>query len=169
MSLVLGIMAIPDNWSNPSPVYRNGKYVTNGMVWVGLQQATEGDIEALKEATGGIADVDEASLVGRYHPDWSSNASLEKPRNARMGGLGSETYQLQKVGEGVRFSDEPMWLRRGGEMVYDSPIDGAYHVAKVGVTYTENRDGPEPGSEADVYLGDGEFYFDHKNGWWDVK
>ena len=158
----------------------------DGLVYVGKKPMTDKHVEALMAFlvatngyTGPVPPIDPLSVVGRWHPDWSS-AYEEASDGEPYGGLGSPVYETQKVGTGVKFTeaDKPIWYREkiGGEFLpHDGmvkgvpPNYGAYHTHDFGDGMTtENREGPKPGSQAERRLGDGEYSFDGENGWYIV-
>jgi len=174
--------SLPPNWGYPSPVYVGGEYRTDGMIWMGKERATEADIEALNEAVGATAGVDDGTLVGIYSPLWITFADKVaflqgNPPTSRMGGLGSQNYENQLVGEsdGALFrkpTDGDMWYTTTeGNLVYGIPPDnaGCYHNVYVGDGYYDPTEGVAQGSAADKILGRGEFYWDEKRRLYDVK
>ena len=174
---------VPPNWGIPSPVYVGGSYKIGGMIWMGKEHATEADIAALQESQGDDdVEIDQGTLVGIYHWSWMSFsdkvAFLQgNPKPSRMGGLGSDAYERQLVGEGDgaifrKESDGDMWYTTtGGELVYGIPPEnaGCYHNVYVGDGYYDPTEGVEQGSKADEILGKGEFYWDEKRRLYDVK
>ena len=160
------------DWSHPSPVYINGEYVTGGMVWMGKELVTLDDIQLLKKEMGDNVKVDRGSLVGLYHWAWTSlftRYSSGQP----AGGVGSEPYELQHVGEGqgAQFTKEPIWYTTcSGELVKGVPPEaGCYHMVSVGGGYMDAVEGPEEGSPADGVRGGGTFYWDNERKLYDVK
>ena len=145
-----------------------------GMVWWGTGPATAADIKNLKIALGDSVKIDEGSLVGLYHPLWISKADADKDRSARKGGYGSATYQNQFVKSGVffwdqRYDGDGWYYNSDGESVKGTPPDaGACHqVYNDG--YYDIWEGPEPDTEAEAFLGDSSYYFDVKQGVYQVK
>lgn len=181
--LSLGGGGLPPGWGYPSPIYVNGEYVSGGMIWMGKKAATEADIEALRQAVDGAAvTIDDGTLVGIYNWRWHTFAEevallQGRPPTSRMGGLGSQNYENQHVGEskGALFrkeSDGPMWYTdTKGNLVYGIPREnaGCYHQKYVGDGYYDMVEGVEQGSPADKILGKGEFYWDEKRRLYDVK
>lgn len=181
--LSLGGGGIPANWSYPSPIYIDGSYQSDGMIWTGKKAATEADIEALKNSDAGPnVKIDERSLSGIYSWRWRTFAEevmflRGTPPTSRMGGLGSQNYENQLVGEsqGALFrkeSDGPMWYTDSkGNLVYAVPPKnaGCYHRKYVGDGYYDAVEGVEQGSPADKILGKGEFYWDEQRRLYDVK
>ena len=166
-------------WSYPSPASDG---TTEGFVWFGYEAATKEDQQAWcdflnnEKAGGGDHTIentawDEASMVGRYHPDWTSNFYSKASGGDKPGGLGSHTYETQHVGAGVQFAKAPIWhYTAEGEFVKEIPADaGAYHPVDVGGGYSDNHAGPAPDSDAAVYLGDSFYYFDETDCWYEVK
>lgn len=162
----------PDNWSNPSPVYINGGYVTGGMVWIGKQAVTIDDIRALQDAYGKNVKIDMGSLVGLY--DWSWTSLFTRHSTGQpMGGVGSTAYENQHVGEsqGAVFAKKAIWYTDcSGELVKGIPPEaGCYHLVMVGGGYMDAYEGPEKGSPADKVRGSGEFYWDEERKLYDVR
>ena len=159
-------------WSQPSPVYINGEYVTGGMVWMGNQRVTLDDIQLLKNEMGDSVKIDRGSLVGLYHWAWTSLWTRYSSGQS-AGGVGSEPYELQHVGEGqgAQFTKEPIWyVDCSGEFVNGIPPEaGCYHMVMVGGGYMDAVEGPEPGSPADKARGNGTFYWDDERKLYDVK
>ena len=166
-------------WSNPSPVYIDGEYVTGGMVWFGYEECTKEDqqdwVDFVNSGKGSMTiddfEWDYASFVGRYHPDWTSHHYSNTSGGDKPGGLGSFTYETQHVGAGVQFAKAPIWhYTAEGEYVKEFPADaGAYHSVDVGGGYSDNHAGPAPDSDAAAYLGDSHYYFDETDCWYEVK
>ena len=176
-------------WSKPSPVYVDGAYHSDGMIWSGNLPMTEADRLALFSMLRrdyepsahtiyeGKSDIemealikmDSASLVGRYDPSYSTYASAHSGHRAK-GGIGSEVYQLQKVGRGVQFTKKKIWRTdAAGEMTKSIPPNcGAYHFKDMGDGYRDAHDGPAPGSKAEKMLGTGHYVWDAKHQWWTV-
>ena len=172
---------LPPNWGYPSPIYVDGKYQSDGMLWLGKEKATEADIQALKAELGEDVEIDEGTLCGTYTWHWiqfsDKVALLQGTQPKRMGGLGSQVYEYQLVGggDGCTFrkeSEGDMWyINTAGDLVYGIPPDnaGAYYKKYVGDGYYDNVEGVEQGSAADDALGRGEFYWDEKRRLYDVK
>ncbi len=161
------------NWSNPSPVYILGEYRSNGMLFYGVHPVTVADFEALNAyMNGNPYSVDRRTLKGRYHPDWKTYGDVVSRSDPkfRSGGLGSDIYELQKVGSGVQFRTDPMWYtNKQGVFVNGVPGDiGEYHGIEDG-GYMDYFEGPEPGSPAAEILGDGAYFWDIDNGWYAVR
>lgn len=158
------------SWSHPGPVWVHPTgYETGGMIWIGNVPCAESDIEAMRETLANPnAQPDPLSLVGRWHPDYSTFGNEHNPSAPKNGGLGSFAYEMQKVGEdGVAFTKEEIWYYgKDGKSVKGIPPEaGAYHRDM----YYEAWEGPKPGSPAEAYRGTGEFYWDEENQWYDVR
>lgn len=175
--LNLGNSFLPPNWSNPAPSFGS----IGGLVWFGLKAATDADLAeldaAIKRKAGPNAKykVDEASLVGRYHPDWSSHYYSKLDPEDRPGGLGSHTYEMQKIREGVEFAKGPIFhFNATGNLVKSKPKGnaGAYHKVPDpnDPVYVTNYAGPRPGSPAARQIGTTKrFYWDTANKWYSVR
>lgn len=123
---------------------------------------------------------DDASLVGRLDPDYTAEIwEKGEAGTAKMGGLGSHTYETQKVcggryGRGdVVFKDEdhkdhwhvtPAGERAYGRMEYGSN-GRSFHVDEWGQAVS----GPRPDTKAHNKLGDNSYKWNAKRGWWVVK
>jgi len=182
MSLSSGGGYLPPGWGYPSPIYVDGQYLDDGMIWMDKVAATEADIAALNAAVGTVAKIDQGTLVGIYNAFWMTFADkvgflTGRPPVSRMGGLGSQNYENQLVGEskGALFrkeSDGPMWYTdTKGNLVHGIPAAnaGCYHNKYVGDGYYDIVEGVEQGSPADVILGSGEFYWDETRRLYDVR
>lgn len=146
-----------------------------GWVFMGLEQPTDEEYQNLYDymQTNDVT-VDEFSLKGRWDPWWTAKIWLANETSTeKMGGLGSHTYETQKIGQGVQFMAEdkgPIWhINPDGERVY-SNLDydrtgRAYHIDD----WQQSVAGPEPGSEAEQLLGEGEYAWDGVNRWWTIK
>ena len=159
-------------WSYPSPVYISGEYRLGGMVWMGKQEATVEDIEAMRNYYGPDAEVDKTSLCGLWCWRWSSLFTRHSTGQP-AGGIGSQTYELQHVGDGAGalFAKDDIWYTTClGEFVKGVPPEaGCYHLKYVGDGYHDAYEGPEVGSPADLIRGNGEFYWDDERKLYDVK
>ena len=171
--LTLGGPDIP--WSHPSPVYNpvTKTYEHEGYVFMGLEPVTQEDYDKLSAYTGKPvteADCDAPSLVGRHHPDWNSHFYESVEPHQRPGGLGSDTYREQKVGDGVKFATKAIWHTNAeGNMVKEIPGDcGEYHTVMYPGGYADNFVGPAPESQAEERLGDGSYYFDDNHEWYAI-
>ena len=145
-----------------------------GMVWWGHKAATKNDIINLQVFLGEDVVIDEPSLVGLYHPLWVSVADAKKEHKYRKGGIGSIAYENQFVKSGVYFwpqqhDPDGGWYWIDGEMVKGTPPDaGACHkVYNDG--YNDVWAGPEPDTEAEKFLGGSKYYFDIKQGVYQVN
>lgn len=155
------------HWSYPNPA-EGHKPKTKGMVWMGKEEATDADLDELFEMMDGKVAVDKMSLVGRHAPNYNSYFYHVTEQQNPNGGKGSKTYEHQKVGSGVDFTDEPIWhINAAGTMVKDVPPNcGAHHYnSEEGVNYA----GPEPGSEAEKLLGDGQYKWGEGRGLYLIK
>jgi hypothetical protein len=171
-------------WSKPSPVFNHetGAYETDGFVWFGTHPVTSDDIWDLYnyltsspdstwqdpvEMFANGAHLDRLSLVGTYHPDWSSHNNQRLDASMRDGGRGSDIYMKQRVGDGVDFTKEPIWFVHPEHgMVKEIPPNCGAH-------YTDwdsvNRAGPEPGSEAFKRLGSGTYVWNSTAGMYEIE
>jgi len=166
-------------WSVPSAAYIGGQYISGGKVWTQKEPVT---LEQLKESieyyskphalgatpVPGIPpseqSYDKLSMVGRYDRRYNSFFYAVDGKRNPTGGEGSDTYELQYVGRGVKLSQEPVWFFKDGEYVKEVPVNG-YHTTSEDV----NREGPEPGSEAESLLGDGHYEWDSNEALWLIK
>jgi hypothetical protein len=160
-------------WSNPSGRWIEGQYVNRGVVWMGLKKATEKDIQAAADFFGvprSKLAIDKASLVGRHHQDWNSHFYEVRRPSQRPGGLGSKTYELQKVGEGVEFAKRPIFhFDAKGNYERKMPGKlGEHHKLFKGDT-NDAYVGPRTGSVAAKRVAGKEFYFDAKRGYYNVR
>lgn len=172
--LTLGGPDIP--WSHPSPWYNpsSKKYEHDGMVFYGLDKATQEDLDTLNDYLSGTRpgsvnlewkDVDHRALVGRYHAKWSNYWYDNDPNvepHQKPGGLGSDTYERQLVGYGVEFAKEPIWhYDAEGNFIKAIPANmGAYHKYNWPDGYSDLIAGPEPESEAAILLNGGSYGWD---------
>lgn len=160
-------------WSYPNKVYNPaaGQYEADGMIYIDNEPMTEKDLADLKRYFGMNVEVDERSIVGRYHPDWSTYFDEMTNNQNKMGGKGSSVYELQKVGKGVTFIKGETWYFEtlAGEMLYGKPPnEGAVHTVWID-DYPALLAGPEPGSEAEELLGDGEYKWNNVREWYEIK
>ena len=158
-------------WAKPSPVYADGAlYYGDGILWYGLKGGpTEEDYATLKrdmKAQGQPYTVDPRTLVGRHDASWTT-AGYEKvdmPAKYRVGGLGSRTYEFQNITPGANIATKKIWIH-GEDGTLEKivpPNSGLYWIDDEQLP----RAGARPGSAADIYIGDGEIYFD---GLWKVR
>lgn len=164
-------------WSVPSAAYVGGQYISGGKVWMETYPTT---LDHMKEslvyysqphALGATPmpgtppseqSYDKLSMVGRYDRRYNSFFYAVDGKRNPAGGEGSDTYELQHVGKGVKLTNEPIWFfNSDGDMVKEVPVNG-YHRTSDDV----NREGPEPGSEAEKLLGDGSYQWDAENALW---
>ena len=165
------------NWSWPAG--QNG----DGFVFMGMYPCTEDDFqglfdyltsspestwETLEDMWRAGVHVDRLSLVGKYHPDWSS-AWQKVKSGSPQGGVGSTTYEKQRCGAGVKFTRKAVWCYpdyESNELDRVVPSNYAYH-------YSEQRGtnvmGPEPGSEAERLLGDGTYVWNEERAMWEIE
>ena len=159
------------DWGAPAPVYMDGRYQTGGLIWLGTRAATEADKQAARDyyKRQNIL-FDEGTLVGTYHWAWNDFAWRHGAAK-KLGGIGSEVYEMQKVGQGVQFTSNAIWYTNSDNKLVKGipPQAGAYHYVDVGGGYRDAHEGPEPGSPADVYRGSGEFYWDEDQYLYDVR
>ena len=144
-----------------------------GLVFTGLEEVTQAELDAAREYFGEGADFDKFSFVGRWSPWYTAKIWIAgETTTEKMGGLGSATYETQHVGEGVSFKpeDQPdiFHTNPDGVVVFgvvDYPRTGrSYHTGAAGTIA-----GPEPGSEADDWLGDdGTYYWDNSQRLWAI-
>lgn len=153
----------------------------HGMWFMGYEPATQDDIDALMnylnqnpKGRDRAVKIVESSKLGRLDRDWGKGFSSAK----KYGGLGSHTYEVQKVNGGPGVNDvafrkddaKAIWhigpdgKRCHGVLDYDK-TGTAFHKDEWGQTVT----GPEPGSAAEEKLGDGEYRWNKKNQWWVIK
>jgi hypothetical protein len=151
-----------DNWMMAGP----------GMVWIGTHQATQEDIDEVTEYFKGYypqgIPIEETTLCGTYSWKWQSS----DPQAKKFGGLGSLTYETQLWdGEGVSFTESPIWYyNSAGAMVKGIPPQlGAYHWVDKTDNVRDAYEGPEPCSKADLYRGNGEFYWNANRLMYDVR
>lgn len=165
-------------WSKPSPKYINGVYRSNGMVFIGKTPASEKDYDTLKAIMRGKPyRIDILTVGGLWDAAWTTYADLlaRTPPEHMMGGFGSAIYMMQKMFEGVRITENPIWLHgtdEDGVHTMDKivpPNYGAYHMVHVGDGYMDAYEGAEPDSQADKYIGDKDIFFDDENGWYAVE
>ncbi len=146
-----------------------------GWVFIGKEAADQNDYDDLLAFVEGVDEpynYDRLSIQGRWHPRWTyANAIILRiePEDM-MGGLGSNTYRMQKMHTGVKLTEERIWLNwydEDGNQVMEKvvpPNKGAYHQDNNQMIW----EGPMPGSQADKYIGDNKIFFDEKNGWYAV-
>jgi len=175
--LSLGGGTLPEGWSHANPIYIGGEYKTGGFVWTGKHPATADDLSAIAK----FGAPDQGTVSGLYSWDYHRFDELMaylqgRPPTNRMGGIGSQNYENQLVGEsdGALFrkeSDGPMWYTNSEKkLVYGiPPMAGCYHKKYVGDGYYDNVEGVEQGSKADAILGRGEFYWDEARRLYDVR
>ena len=164
----------PANWAYPVKIYVNGKYIHDGMWWMGKEAVTVADIVALADAFGSDVDVDTRTLVGRHNRSWSTLFNKHNPGAVPSGGEGSTCYELKLVGEegnGVQFSKDGIWhYDADNNFIKGIPgCAGEYHKAYAGDGYYDSYAGPEPGSVAATMLGDGEYYWDAERALYDIR
>ena len=157
-------------WSYPSPASDG---TTDGFVFMGDNRVTIEDFQKLEvylERDDFDRDsVDGLSLCGLLHRDWNSNFYSKASGGNKPGGLGSEKYETQYVGDGVKFNKEPIWFNTAaGELVKEIPEQG-YHTTYSDSGDADSYEGPEPGSEADSLLGDGLYKWDEQNGFYIIE
>jgi hypothetical protein len=145
-----------------------------GMVWYGLPPATEDDVAEIKAFLNRPdAAIDQMSLVGRYDKTWNSEGFASVDERNPNGGEGSHTYETQKCGGGdnVWFAKDKIWYYTDESktvMLKGIPVEnaGAYYQQHMSDGYVDNVAGPEPGSPADIGLGDGVFGWNGTRGWY---
>ena len=154
-----------------------------GWVFMGYEEVTEADYASLDAylQSGGIkladVNIDRFSLVGRWDPWWTAKIFIKgETTSTKMGGLGSHTYEVQKIGQGVEFMPEDkgaVW-HFSPDMEYtraviDYPKTGRAFHKNFNEPYTGTLfAGPDPESEAAEILGEGAYAWDEENSWWVV-
>jgi hypothetical protein len=160
----------PNNWVNPSPVFiqsEDAYYQGEGLLWYGKKDGpTEEDYAELEAAADGKSySIDDLTLIGRYHPEWTTacDEKVNSPHDERAGGIGSEVYEMQNISRGASLADKKIWItgEDGSLTKMIPPNSGLYWTDDEQI----NRVGARPGSVADKYIGDEELYFD---GMWKV-
>lgn len=144
-----------------------------GWVFMGLTEASSNDLQRLYDQEGTEVEIDTFSICGRWNKWWTgkqwlaNDTTMEKP-----GGIGSHTYEVQKVGAGVEFKpeDQPgVWhVNPEGQYVM-APIDyprtgRSFYKDYAGTT----RCGPNPDSPAAEILGEGSYWWDEEERYWVV-
>lgn len=169
-------MIWPADWVKPSPVYVPGEqqyYPGEGMLWYGREnEPTKADYAALDaalESQGhGEYSIDKLTLVGRYHPKWTTacDEKVDTPKSSRDGGYGSPTYEMQNIFPGASLTEEPIWIhgKDGSLEKIVPPNSGLYWMDLNQMAWA----GAEPKSVADEYIGDEKLYFDRVAGMWKV-
>jgi hypothetical protein len=171
-------------FSSPKTVSHSGEHHSDGMVWQGdlpMTRQDELDVYAMlrrdddphahtmysgdsDEQMDALIQFDPASIVGRYDPEYSTYYFRHKG-GTKYGGIGSEIYERQNIGKGVKFTKKKIWIHGQGTMAKMIPPNhGAYHVDSLQRAIA----GPEPLSLADELLGDGHYQWDTENQWWIV-
>jgi hypothetical protein len=159
----------PGGWSYPSPVSVNGQMMSDGMIWTGDHPVTEEQMAELTETRGHETSIDSLTKVGRWHPNYDTFYHVHNQSAPRQGGIGSFAYETQKCGKGVVFTKTGiMFHHRNGKYKFGVPHNGAYHHRMAG-DGQEDFAGPEPGSEAEKLLGDGEYFWDNGHQWYDIR
>ncbi len=156
-------------WSSP-----RYEYASSGFIFMGERQVTAADLAELEDYIGGTPLIDHRSVVGRWHPEWSSAYYDDYPDHQnKPGGLGSHTYEVQKVNPlnngAVEFApedqEEVFHYDPDHNFVHgkiDYPNTGrAFYRATIGTVA-----GPRAGSLAALLLGDGSYVWDSENKWW---
>ncbi len=158
---------MPPDWSIGSPVYIDGGYTSGGLVWMGMNPATPENIAAATLALGDDTVFDYGTFYGRLDRRYKAYPYRIKNIPDPCGGLGSFTYQNQKVGYDVKFAEEMIfYFDESGNYVKGIPPNcGAHHSNY----YGEATVGPRPGSESEEILGeDGKYTWDEDNEYWVV-
>lgn len=178
----LGQGRVGMQWSHPSGGGM-GAY-DDGMVWYGSHPPTDNDYLSLyhymtssPESTWTLEDFfenvhfDVLSLVGRWHPDWSSGWEKNGSTGWPKGGLGSECYEKQRIAPGVDFFKKDSWYwDKEGNMVKGMPgTCGEHHEVHMGDTYYDSFEGPAPGSFAEAQVAGSHYYWDDENKWYAVE
>lgn len=144
-----------------------------GFIFMGLEPMTDEQLQDLIEFVGDTGvKVDPLSLPGRWDREWNAQIWLRgESTSDKPGGLGSHTYEVQKVGEGVEFRDDR-------EAIFHVAPDGNYVYGvldydRTGTAFHRNEyhttvAGPKPGSAAEELLGSGAYYWDAENDWWEI-
>lgn len=165
-------------WISADPTYGDG------WVWDGYGPATQGDIDDLVEYLKSSPftpddmelELDSGTLVGRFDATFSCASDEPKsvPVYQRRGGLGSQTYQTQRVAgrNYVEFREEGeggIWHYHDGQRVY-----GTLDYPKTGRAWFNPGDGsvisgPQPGTRASRLLGEKSYVWDATNEWWSIK
>ena len=167
---------IPDGWAFPNPVMFGDKAATGGMVWIGTRRMSADDKAELRKVMGPSVLIDPRSVVGKYDMRWTTFFNYYTDNPIPSGGVGSECYELQLVGEvggGVKFADEPIFAfnpqKPEDGLIFAIPPDaGAYHQLFSG-GYVDNFWGPEPGSEADRLHSGGTYLWNRSRKLYEVK
>jgi hypothetical protein len=138
----------------------------NVAIWWVMEnrEPTEDDYDALAIGMKNVGvtkyDVDDLSLVGRYHADWTTAEDVEDrtPPEQMDGGLGSNIYEMQNLTPGGKIAEKKIWIHGDDDSMTKMipPNSGLYHVDNHQVA----RAGAEPDSPADKYVGDKELHFD---------
>jgi hypothetical protein len=127
-----------------------------GMVWYGMDEATEEDVQEIRDFLNNQeAAIDELSVCGRHAREWNSNGYDSVGERNPNGGEGSAVYEQQKVGmDNVQFAKEPIWFYTAdGDLIKDIPPNaGAYHQKHISDGYYDNIAGPEPDSPSHRWL-----------------
>lgn len=141
----------------------------DGFIFMGLEAATQEDMDELEAYAGGEPVIQQSSLCGRWAPQWTATG------NQDMGGLGSHTYEVQKVdpgGQDVEFKPEDQGVcfhYHNGKRVkgkIDYPNTGRSYHNQPGLGLVT---GPRPGSEAEELLGGRKYKFNEANQWFVIK
>ena len=140
--------------------------------WHGLVcliAATDEDIEEIEEFTTGCS-IDAMSLCGRWHKEWNSAGYASESMQNPNGGLGTPTYENQKVNnDDVQFSKTSMWhYDYDGNFVNSVPGRcGEYHKVDLGDAAYNYYAGPAPDSPAAIEVGDdGKYGWNGTHGYW---
>lgn len=147
----------------------------HGLVFTGLTQADEDNINEAKDYFGEHVKFDILSFPGRYAREYTAKIwVLGETTTEKLGGEGSHTYETQNLGAfgggDIEFMPEDkgeIWHRNPegekvyGELNYPKTLRG-YHRNM----YGEAAAGPRPGSIADELLGDGSYEWDEEHAWW---
>ena len=164
-------------WSYPATHFNpvTHEYEHRGMIFMGYEKVTQKQLDQLVKDLGASSideiQIDPGTPMGRWHPDYCSYWESFNSPSSRMGGLGSQTYEHQKVKRGVEFAKEPGWYTSlDGELLKGIPGNaGERHMHYVGQDTYDWYEGPEPGSDAEKFLGDGTYAWNKKNSWYVVK
>lgn len=174
--------------SVPSPNSLPWMTTDYGYVWMGYRRVLPEDIEELEAAMrdtimeGFPVVTDKLSHPGRYAPEYTAEIWVRgETTTAKMGGIGSNTYEIKRVDSwpgatdvGFRDEDEgEIWHYHEGQRVYgklDYPKTGrSYHIWNDNEGSPNTVSGPRPDTRAADILGKGSYVWDEENRYWIVE
>jgi hypothetical protein len=150
--------------------YPGGPGDGNGMVWYGTIPATPEDVQEIRDHTSDPHNpldrpckIDPEAVCGRWDATWNSNGYSSVGKRNSDGGLGSSTYENQKVNSlNVSFTKtEIYYCDLDSNFVTGIPPQAGAYYKKAGES--TQHEGPEPDSPAYIERGAGVYAWDDEN------